>query len=148
MELPELPNAVLVTHAGELRMLVDSLMREPIVAVDTELNSLYAYQEQVCLIQFSTPQTDFLVDPLALEDLSPLAPLFADPNIEKVFHAAEYDVICLKRDFGFTFDNMFDTMLAASILGREEIGLGSILRGSLGLSWRSATSGRTGGSGP
>jgi len=108
--------------------MVDQLSNEPILAVDTESNSLYAYQEQVCLIQFSTPKDDFLVDPLALEDLSPLEPLFADKQIEKIFHAAEYDLITLKRDFGFDFENLFDTMQAARILGWEEIGLGSILK--------------------
>ena len=49
------------------------LVQEPVMAVDTESNSLYAYREQVCLLQFSTPQNDYLVDPLALHDLSPLA---------------------------------------------------------------------------
>jgi len=60
--------------------------------VDTEANSLHAYRERVCLIQFSTVDTDYLVDPLALDDMTHLAPIFADPNIEKIFHAAEYDV--------------------------------------------------------
>jgi ribonuclease D len=103
------------------------------VAVDTESNSLFAYREQVCLVQFSTTQADFLVDPLALADLTPLAPLFADPKIEKVFHAAEYDLLCLKRDFGFSFANLFDTMLAGRILGRKEIGLGAMLEAFYGV---------------
>ncbi len=119
---------LLITRANALRQLVDRVCAEPILAVDTESNSLFAYREQVCLIQFSTPQEDFLVDPLMLEDLSPLAPLFANPKVEKVFHAAEYDLITLKRDFGFSFCNIFDTMLAARILGWEELGLGSILK--------------------
>lgn len=119
---------LLITRATALRQLVDRVCAEPILAVDTESNSLFAYREQVCLIQFSTPQEDFLVDPLALDDLSPLGALFADPKIEKVFHAAEYDLITMKRDFGFAFANLFDTMLAARILGWEELGLGSILK--------------------
>jgi ribonuclease D len=127
--VPEkLPQPTLITRQEPLRKLAGRLAREPILAVDTESNSLYAYREQVCLIQFSTRREDILVDPLALDDLSPLAPLFADPAIEKVFHAAEYDLITLKRDFGFTFENLFDTMLAARILGWEEVGLGSILK--------------------
>ncbi|MDD5468016.1 MAG: HRDC domain-containing protein [Anaerolineales bacterium] len=117
----------LITRPEDLRKLVDRLARQPIVAVDTESNSLFAYQERVCLMQFSTPEEDALVDPLALPDCAPLGPLFADPHIEKVFHAAEYDLICLKRDFDFTFANLFDTMVAARILGREEVGLGAML---------------------
>jgi len=117
----------LITNATALRSLANELQRHPIIAVDTESNSLYAYRERVCLIQFSTPQADMLVDPLALDDLTPLAPIFANPKIEKVFHAAEYDLICLKRDYGFEFANLFDTLVAARILGRKHVGLGSIL---------------------
>lgn len=119
---------ILITRQSALRQLADRLSGEPLLAVDTESNSLYAYQERVCLVQFSTPQEDFLVDPLALDDLSALGPLFAEAKIEKVFHAAEYDLISMKRDFGFSFANLFDTMLAARILGWEEVGLGSILK--------------------
>jgi ribonuclease D len=118
---------IFIAKQPALERLARTLMGEAIIAVDTESNSLYAYQEQVCLIQFSTASQDFLVDPLALNDLYPLGEVFGDAKIEKVFHAAEYDVICLKRDFGFEFANLFDTMLAARILGRDEIGLGSIL---------------------
>ncbi len=110
-----------------LRALAEKLSTEPLIAVDTESNSLHAYQERVCLIQFSIPTSDFLVDPLSLDSLAPLAPLFADPQREKIFHAAEYDLICLKRDFDFSFTNVFDTMSAARILGRNKVGLGSIL---------------------
>ena len=116
-----------ITKQVELKHLAHILANHNILAVDTESNSLFAYREQVCLIQFSTPEADYLVDPLTLSDLSPLGPIFADTRIQKVFHAAEYDLLCLKRDFGFNFNNLFDTMLAARILGRKEVGLGSIL---------------------
>lgn len=124
----DLTEAVLITRNGALKRLGESLARETILAVDTESNSLFAYQEQVCLIQFSTQEQDFLVDPLAIRDLSPLGPLFANPYIEKVFHAAEYDLITLKRDFDFSFESLFDTMAAARILGWDEVGLGALLK--------------------
>ncbi len=127
MSITELPKPHLITQVETLNELSEKLKGEKRVAVDTESNSLYAYQEQVCLIQFSITQQDYIVDPLVLIDLSPLAPIFADPNIEKIFHASEYDLICLKRDFGFTFNNIFDTFTAARILGREAVGLGSLL---------------------
>jgi ribonuclease D len=133
MPVVDLPPPKLITRPQALRELVEQLLQEPIVAVDTESNSLYAYQEQVCLIQFSTSEEDFLVDPLALADLSPLSVLFSNPEIEKVFHAAEYDVLTLKRDFGYAFKNLFDTMLAARILGWKEFGLGPILRDKFGI---------------
>lgn len=112
----------------KLQTMVGELASQPVVAVDTESNSLYAYRERVCLVQISTPQTDYLVDPLAIKDLSPLAPLFADPDRQKIFHAAEYDVICLKRDYGFEISNVFDTMIAARILAEPQVGLGSLLQ--------------------
>ena len=130
MELP-LIEPIWIDHPAALVRLADVLLRQTVIAVDTESNSLFAYQEQVCLIQFSTDTNDYLVDPLVLADLSPLGPVFANPTIEKVFHAAEYDVICLKRDFGFEFNNLFDTMLAARILGRSGLGLGTTLGGGV-----------------
>jgi len=122
-----LPPPRWIASKTDLKTLHEDLAQEPRIAIDTESNSLHAYREQVCLIQFSTPTQDFLLDPLALPDLSLLAPLFADPKIEKIFHAAEYDLICLKRDFGFRFVNIFDTMIAARILGYEAVGLGKLL---------------------
>ena len=113
---------------------MSDLAQHSMIAIDTESNSLYVYQEQVCLVQFSAGTNDYLVDPLILhDDLGVLAPIFADPGIEKIFHAAEYDIICLKRDFGFTFNNIFDTMVAGRVLGRTAIGLASILEEEFGI---------------
>ncbi|MGB8214263.1 MAG: HRDC domain-containing protein [Anaerolineales bacterium] len=130
---PILPPPIWVAGPDALEHLVRSLASQPRLAVDTESNSLHAYREQVCLIQFSTPHTDYLVDPLALHDLSTLAPLFSHPGIEKVFHAVEYDQICLKRDFGIQFVHIFDTMQAARILGYKQVGLDSMLAEKLGI---------------
>jgi ribonuclease D len=129
-----LPPPVWVADPGSLAQMARSLAAQARLAVDTESNSLHAYREQVCLIQFSTPQTDYLVDPLSLHDLSPIAPIFSNPGIEKVFHAVEYDQICLKRDFGIIFVNIFDTMQAARILGYKQVGLDSVLSEKLGIS--------------
>jgi ribonuclease D len=128
-----LPLPVAVTATAQLDTLLETLLGQPVVAVDTESNSLYAYQERVCLIQFSIPGADYVVDPLAGLDLSSLADLFADDGIQKVFHAAEYDVMCLKRDFGFRFANLFDTMWAGRILGWPRVGLGDVLKEIFGV---------------
>ena len=103
------------------------------IAVDTESNSLHAYRERVCLLQFSTAQQDYVLDPLAMTDLSALGPVLLDPAIEKIFHAAEYDILCLRRDYGFGFDNIFDTMQAGRILGRKLAGLDRLLEDKFGL---------------
>ena len=90
MDTKILTEPILIRRPVALERLASELSSEPIIAVDTESNSLYAYQEKVCLIQFSTPRKDYLVDPLALKNLSPLEPVFRSPKTEKVFHAAEY----------------------------------------------------------
>jgi ribonuclease D len=104
------------------------------IGLDTESDSLYHYFEKVCLVQVATDRGEaFLVDPLAVRDLSPLAPALAEPGVVKVLHGADYDVTTLKRDFGFAFAGLFDTMIAARVLGRTEVGLAAVARDELGV---------------
>jgi len=133
MQSIRLPDPILISTQSALKGLAETLSNQSLVAVDTEANSLYAYRERVCLIQFSIPGTDYLVDPLILDDLSPLGPIFAHPKIEKIFHAAEYDLIILHRDFGYHFECLFDTMASARILGQKSVGLSSLLRDQYGI---------------
>jgi ribonuclease D len=126
--MTDLPAPVWVARRAALTDLVTELKRYPRVSVDTEANSLHAYRDRVCLIQFSTPKADYLVDPIELVDLTPLAEIFADPRIEKIFHAVEYDLIGLQRDYDFTICNIFDTMIAARILGYKQVGLGALMK--------------------
>jgi len=127
MSEPHTSNPIWVDEQSLFNAMIVDLSRQSRIAVDTESNSLYAYREQVCLIQFSSENIDYLVDPLTNLDLSALKKIFADSKIEKIFHAAEYDLICLKRDFGFSFVNIFDTMIAGRILGYRSVGLASML---------------------
>lgn len=127
------PSPIWVDQPDKLKVMMQDVMQQPAVGLDTESNSLFAYQERVCLIQLSTPDQDYLVDTLAIPDLSSLGDLFSSRVIQKVFHAAEYDLICLKRDYGFTFTNIFDTMIAARTLGYKQIGLAAMLQQVLGI---------------
>ena len=122
-----------VAAPASLQKMIEAISASPLLAIDTESNSLFAYRERVCLIQISTPETDYLIDPLQMDDLSSLAPIFANPAQLKIFHAAEYDIICLKRDYRFVFNNIFDTMIAARILAEPRIGLGSLLETYFGV---------------
>lgn len=115
-----------------LEQCIADLTTQAVIAVDTESDSLYSYFEKVCLIQFSTAETDYLIDPLGT-DVSGLAPLFVDSSIQKIFHAAEYDILSLKRDYDFSFNNLFDTMIAAKVLGWSRFGLGSVLAEHFGV---------------
>jgi ribonuclease D len=129
---------IFVADPGTLDALVHALGDCDAIAVDTESNSLHAWRERVCLIQFSTPAADYLVDAIAIADLSSLAPIFANPAQQKIFHAAEYDVTCLRRDYGFTFANLFDTMSAARTLGWPQVGLAAILDTRFGVTLNKA----------
>ena len=117
----------IVSSQQTLLGLVERLAREPLLAVDLEADSLHHYQEKVCLIQISTPIESVILDPLAIPDLSPLAPILADPAIRKVFHGADYDIRSLYRDFGIEVNNLFDTMIACQFLGEKEVGLAAVL---------------------
>ncbi len=129
----DLPPPIWVNNTDQLGNMIADIASQTRVAVDTESNSLHAYREKVCLVQFSTLLADYIVDPLVLNDLGGLAPVFSNPSIEKVFHASEYDLICLRRDFGFAFSNLFDTMHAARVLGYPAVGLDRLLGDKFGI---------------
>lgn len=122
-----LPPYKLITNDADWQACLKQLQSESQVAIDLEANSMYAYREQICLIQISIPEQDFIIDPVAPIDLSGLGGIIADAAIEKVFHAAEYDLILMTRQFGWTLRSLFDTMWAARILGYERYGLANIL---------------------
>ncbi|NLE77788.1 MAG: hypothetical protein GX605_13695, partial [Chloroflexi bacterium] len=124
---------ILVQTRPELQRLAQRLLVAPRVGVDTESNGFYAYFERVCLVQFTVAEDDYVVDALAFDDLQPLAAVFASPAVEKIFHAAEFDIISLKRDYGFEMAHLFDTMLAARMLGWRRYGLANILAEQFGV---------------
>ena len=128
-----LPPVITIDNKRDLQHLVESLQSQKRIAFDTESNSLHAYRGRTCLIQLSTPDQDILIDPLAIDDISALADIFANPEIEKVFHAAEFDLICLKQDFDFDVYPVFDTMAAARVCAYTRIGLSHMLADLLGV---------------
>jgi ribonuclease D len=101
------------------------------LALDTEADSLHAYPEKVCLIQISTAAGDRLVDPLAGIDINPF--LDALVGRELIFHAADYDLRLLRKHHEFTPSVIFDTMLAARLLGEKQFGLSSLAEKFLGV---------------
>jgi ribonuclease D len=115
------------------------LNTQPLVALDTEADSLFHYYPKVCLIQLSARAhagnaiVDYLIDPLRLDDLSSLGDYLARPDVEVVMHAAENDIMLLQRDFGFIIRKIFDTQMAARILGWQRVGLAAILEEQFGI---------------
>ncbi|MBI5883265.1 MAG: HRDC domain-containing protein [Elusimicrobia bacterium] len=124
---------ILVTAREHLEEVAGEIHRTGRVAVDIESNSFYVHREKTCLVQISTKDADYIVDPLAVRDMSSLGPMFSDPATQIVFHAGEYDIACLKRDYAFTFCALFDTMIASRLLGFKELGLAAAIERHFGV---------------
>lgn len=118
---------LLVTSAEVLAALVGRLRTSSLLAFDTEAASFHRYTDRVYLIQVTSPSETAIIDPLAIQDLSLVGGLLADPDIEVVFHDADYDLRSLDRDYGVRVRRVFDTRIAAQLLGEPEIGLGALL---------------------
>lgn len=104
------------------------LERADRIAIDTEADSMHHYPERVCLVQVATPRTTWLLDSLALGDLSPLSRVLAGRGSLKLLHGADYDIRGLNRDWGLTVANLFDTHVAARFLGMDRVGLAALLQ--------------------
>jgi len=124
---PPLQAPILVTTPQDLKPMIDDLAGQSAIALDVEADSFYVYYEKTCLIQISTSERDYIIDPLTVPALSSLQPILNNPAIEKVFHAAEYDLLCLKRDFDFQVVNLFDTLIASKVLGWSQRGLAALV---------------------
>lgn len=116
-----------VQTAEALGDIVARFRRTPLVAADTEAASFHRYRDRIYLIQLSAGAETAVVDPLAVADLSPIGALLADPQVEKIFHDADYDLRILDRDYGFHAKRLFDTRIAAQLAGEPAIGLASLL---------------------
>ena len=134
----------LVASQANLQKMTEQLGDQHLFALDTESDSLFSYYPKVCLIQISVDHgnderadhalvSDYLVDPLAIGDMAPLGDLLSRPGCEVIMHAADNDLLLLQREFSITVDRLFDTQLAARILGRQKVGLASILSDDFGV---------------
>lgn len=124
----------ILTATSAVQQLAAELEQLDVFAVDMEADSMHSFQEKVCLMQFTyrRPGADnsehtVLLDPLDGADLSPLLPVLANGKIRKIFHAADYDIRCLYRDFNIEINGLFDTMIASQLLGAERVGLADVL---------------------
>ena len=110
-----------------LEAMARRLAEEPVLAVDLEADSMYHFKEKVCLIQMASTTESFVIDPLMITNFSPIKPLLARPDVQKVFHGADYDIRSLYRDFGMEVHNLLDTELASRFLGITETGLEAVI---------------------
>jgi len=122
----------LIEDRDGLDRLLDKLRHAGSVAVDLESDNFHRYRERICLLQFSDGREAFLVDALKT-DIEPLACIFTDSIVEKVFHDVDYDGRMILTHLGVRPYPVFDTMVAARFLGRERLGLSDLLLDYLGV---------------
>jgi ribonuclease D len=117
-----------VTTPADLQSLAAELERVTVFGVDLEADSMYHFQEKVCLLQLATRKRNIVVDTIELKDLSPLKNAFRRSDIRKVFHGSDYDVRSLYRDFDIRVSNLFDTQFACRLLGFKETSLEALVQ--------------------
>jgi ribonuclease D len=127
------PTPLLITEPAGLQQVMRRLRTGRRVALDTEAASFHRYVDRVYLVQVSSDDETALIDPLAVADLGPVGALLADPELEVVFHDADYDLRILDRDYGFRARRLWDTKVAAQLAGETAFGLSALLEKFFGL---------------
>ncbi len=122
------PKYELIDTPEGLERLVCNLGGLNVMAVDLEADSMYHFQDQVCLIQLAINGKIYIIDPIKLGSIELLEPYFLDPRIRKIFHGADYDIRSLFRDFDIVIHNLFDTELACRFLGIQQSGLDAVIQ--------------------
>jgi ribonuclease D len=123
----------LIQSEDGIRSVADALGQVQLFAADTEAAGYHRYHDRICLLQISTREDTYLIDTLAVSELGGLEPLFASPDHEVILHDADYDLRLLARDYGIRIGGLFDTKLAAQLLGEPAIGLGALVEKHIGL---------------
>lgn len=121
----------MIADDASLAELVSGLAGSDRIALDTEADSLHCYFEKLCLIQVSTENGHWLVDPLAKLNLQPLFDVVCSKRL--VFHGADYDLRLLRRVGEFDPVDLFDTMIAARLCGRAGLGLAALVEEFFGI---------------
>jgi len=119
-------SAPLIATGPELTALIGQLEPHDRVAIDTEADSLHCYREKLCLLQVTIPEADFVVDPLALLDLQQLSAALKPKEI--VLHGADFDLRLLRRSADFVPERVFDTVIAARLLGLRQFSLAALVQ--------------------
>ena len=123
----------LITTSTELQQFARRIRNAKMLGVDLEADSMFHFQEKVCLVQMAANGENVVIDPLAVTDLSPLAPIFRNKKVCKVLHGSDYDIRSLYRDFSIEVNNLFDTQLASMFLGEKETSLGAVVQRRFGV---------------
>ena len=120
--------AAWVDTEAELRVWADRIAAAREVGIDTEANSMFVYRAETCTIQITVDEAHAIVDPLAIDNLDDLGDALETRELTVILHGGDFDVAMLSRDFGWRFDRIFDTMIAATLLGEEGVGLAALVQ--------------------
>jgi ribonuclease D len=112
---------------------LSSIASTPVVAIDTEGASFHRYVDRIYLLQLSTDTQHAIIDPLKVPKPARLGSLLESRDVEVVFHDADYDLRLLHQDYGWRVTNIFDTRIAAQLLGIKAFGLAALLDSFFGL---------------
>lgn len=112
---------------------LSSIGDSKLVAVDTEGASFHRFVDRIYLLQISTREKTAVIDPLPIGVPKELGALVEDPSVEIVFHDADYDLRLLQQDYGWQIRNVFDTRVAAQLMGIRAFGLAALLERYFGL---------------
>jgi len=124
---------VWIDTSSKMEEAKEDINNSSIICVDTEYDSFRYFREVLCLIQIEAEKRTYLFDPLKSLSFSFLEKIFADPAILKIMHAGDNDIRILKRDYGFEFKNIFDTHIAAALLGCHYLSLSALIGQYLGI---------------
>ena len=123
----------LVDDPADLPLLSRALASESWLALDCEAAGFHRYSDRLCLLQISTSNANQIVDPLAFDPGDALRGPLEDPGVEVLMHGADYDLRLLDRDLGVGLKGLFDTQVAAALLGESSLGLAALLEQHLGV---------------
>lgn len=126
------PGYVWIDDDAALRDAARSMVGAEHLGVDTEADSRHHYPEKTCLIQIVANGEVFIIDPLADVDVTALGAVFERPDIQKLFHGADFDLRGLNRDWGFELRAVYDTNIAARFAGLERFGYAALIEDLLG----------------
>jgi len=125
---------VQVRDASEAEPLARSLTASRRFALDCEAAGFHRYSDRLCLVQITTDDDTYIVDPLGFDPSAILRGPIEDPAVEVVMHGADFDLRLLDRDLGIRLRGLFDTQVAAALLGESALGLQALLESRLGVS--------------
>ena len=127
------PTATYLDTDAAVGQWLASIRKSAILALDTEGASFHRFVDRIYLLQLSTRDDHAIIDPLPISAPAALGEIVEDPKIEIVFHDADYDLRLLRQDYGWQIRNVFDTRIAAQLLGLKAFGLAALLERSFGL---------------